>query len=35
MMDASKEYYRLEDADWEERMEWLNETDKTMRDVLD
>jgi enoyl-CoA hydratase/carnithine racemase len=35
MMDASKEYYRLGDVDWDERMEWLNETDKTMRDVLD
>jgi len=35
MTDISKEYYRLDDADWDARLAWMNETDKTMRDVLD
>lgn len=35
LMDVGKEYYELGDIEWEERLEWLNETDKTMREVLD
>lgn len=35
LMDIGKDYYKLGDIEWEKRLEWMNEKDKTMREVLD